>query len=138
MKLVHIPPENIEDIWGLAEKEISRAISASGNRTTLEEQKELLKGAERQLWFVWDTSLQAIVTTKVFRGVCTIELCAGHDMGAWLHLLETIEDWAQSEGCREVELLGRAGWVSKLPKYKRRAILLTRRLDAAPGIGASS
>ena len=140
MNLVFIPPENIDDVWVLAEREIVRAISASGNRTTPEEQKALFKNEERQLWLVWNDTLRAIVTTKVFKGVCTIELCAGHDMGAWLHLLSDVENWARGLGCREVELWGRAGWASKLPGYKRRAILLTKRLSGGveARLGASS
>ena len=54
MKLVNIPSSNLDDVWSLVKKDISEALSYSGNQTDAQFVFESIKENKMQLWVVWD------------------------------------------------------------------------------------
>jgi hypothetical protein len=49
-------------------------------------------------------------------------------MARWLHLLAPIEDWAKSEGCDAMRIMGRRGWGRVLPTYRLTRVVLEKEL----------
>ena len=54
MNLVNIPTSNLDDVWNLVKKDISEALSYSGNHTDAQFVYETIKQNKMQLWVVWD------------------------------------------------------------------------------------
>ena len=65
---------------------------------------------DRRLWGVVVAEIEIAARHKI--GV--IALCAGDDQAQWLHLLPEIEEWAREQGCSEMMVKGRPGWVRRL------------------------
>lgn len=53
---------------------------------------------------------------------------AGEELHRMMPLLDRIEDALRQQGVHAIRILGRPGWMKRLPHYKRRAILLEKRL----------
>ena len=54
MNLVNIPTSNLDDVWNLVKKDISEALSYSGNHTDAQFVYDCVKENKMQLWVVWD------------------------------------------------------------------------------------
>ena len=62
------------------------------------------------------------------RKFCIIVACGGDQMTRWLDLLAPIEDWARSEGCDAMRIMGRRGWSRVLPAYRLTRVVLEKEL----------
>jgi hypothetical protein len=62
------------------------------------------------------------------RKLCIIVACGGDEITRWLDLLALIEDWAKSEGCDAMRIMGRRGWSRVLPAYRLTRIVLEKEL----------
>ena len=54
MNIVNIPSSNLDDVWSLVKKDISEALSFSGNHTDAQFVYESIKENKMQLWVIWD------------------------------------------------------------------------------------
>ncbi len=68
------------------------------------------------------TSLQQTDSGKV----CIITTCAGANMARWLPLINHIEAYAKTEGCRCMRIFGRKGWLRVLEGYEEQHIIMDR------------
>ena len=94
-----------------------------------------LRTGHRQLWLLTRgdvtivaagvTSMSALRSGKALK----IEHFGGSSMGDWLYLLEEIEAFAKSQGCKKVMWEGRRGWTRLLADYEVTAWVMEKRLD---------
>ena len=105
MNLVNIPSSNLDDVWSLVKKDISEALSYSGNHTDADFVYDCVKENKMQLWVVWDkdkpTTLEkyygVVVTEIVKRKLiqsCNIFIVTGRHRQQWQHLISVLEDFA--------------------------------------------
>ena len=139
MNLVNIPSSNLDDVWSLVKKDISEALSYSGNHTDAQFVYDTLKEDKMQLWVVWDkdkpTTLEkyygVVVTEIVKRKLiqsCNIFIVTGRQRQKWQHLISVLEDFAIENNCTNMELIARLGWQRIMEQfdYKQTHVVLEK------------
>ena len=139
MNLVHIPSSNLDDVWNLVKKDISEALSYSGNHTDADFVYDCVKEDKMQLWVVWDkdkpTTLEkyygVVVTEIVKRKLiqsCNIFIVTGRHRQQWQHLISVLEDFAIENNCTNMELIARKGWQRIMEQfdYKQTHVVLEK------------
>ena len=139
MNLVNIPSSNLDDVWSLVKKDISEALSYSGNHTDAQFVYDTLKEDKMQLWVVWDkdkpTTLEkyygVVVTEIVKRKLiqsCNIFIVTGRHRQQWQHLISVLEDFAIENNCTNMELIARKGWKRIMEQfdYKQTHVVLEK------------
>ena len=128
MNLVHIPSSNLDDVWSLVKKDISEALSYSGNHTDADFVYDSVREDKMQLWVVWDkdksTTLEkyygVVVTEIVKRKLiqsCNIFIVTGRHRQKWQHLISVLEDFALENNCTNMELFARKGWKKIMEQF---------------------
>ena len=139
MNLVHIPSSNLDDVWSLVKKDISEALSYSGNHTDADFVYDSVREDKMQLWVVWDkdksTTLEkyygVVVTEIVKRKLiqsCNIFIVTGRNRQKWQHLISVLEDFALENNCTNMELFARKGWEKIMEQfdYKKTHVVLEK------------
>ena len=139
MNLVHIPSSNLDDVWSLVKKDISEALSYSGNHTDADFVYDCVKEDKMQLWVVWDkdksTTLEkyyGVVVTEIIqrklKRSCQIFIMTGRHRQKWQNLINVIESFAEEQECQQMELYARPGWQKILQNYnyKRTHVVLEK------------
>ena len=139
MNLVNIPSSNLDDVWNLVKKDISEALSYSGNHTDAQFVYDCIKEKKMQLWVVWDkdkpTTVEkyygVVVTEIVKRKLiqsCNIFIVTGRHRQQWQHLISVLEDFAIKNNCTNMELIARKGWQRIMEQfdYKQTHVVLEK------------
>ena len=139
MNLVNIPSSNLDDVWNLVKKDISEALSYSGNHTDAQFVYDCIKEKKMQLWVVWDkdkpTTVEkyygVVVTEIVKRKLiqsCNIFIVTGRHRQQWQHLISVLEDFAIENNCTNMELIARKGWQRIMEQfdYKQTHVVLEK------------
>ena len=139
MNLVNIPSSNLDDVWNLVKKDISEALSYSGNHTDAQFVYDCIKEKKMQLWVVWDkdkpTTVEkyygVVVTEIVKRKLiqsCNIFIVTGRHRQKWQHLINVLEDFAIENNCTNMELIARKGWQRIMEQfdYKQTHVVLEK------------
>lgn len=141
MNLVRIPSSNLDDVWNLVNKDISDALSYSGNHTDAQFVYDCVKENKMQLWVVWDKDKQTtldkyygvVVTEIVKRKLiqsCNVFIVTGRHRQKWQHLVKVLEDFALENNCTNMELIARKGWQRIMEQfdYKQTHIVLEKQI----------
>ena len=141
MNLVRIPSSNLDDVWNLVNKDISEALSYSGNHTDAQFVYETVKENKMQLWVVWDkdkkTTLDkyyGVVVTEIvkrkLKQSCNIFIVTGRHRQKWQHLINVLEDFAIENNCTNMELFARKGWQRIMEQfdYKQTHVVLEKQI----------
>jgi hypothetical protein len=141
MNLVNIPSSNLDDVWSLVKKDISDALSYSGNHTDAQFVYDCIKEKKMQLWVVWDkdkpTTIDkyygVVVTEIVKRKLiqsCNIFIVTGRHRQQWQHLISVLEDFAIENNCTNMELIARKGWQRIMEQfdYKQTHVVLEKQI----------
>ena len=141
MELVRIPSQELENIWGLIEKDVKQSLLYSGQLATPEFVFETAKKGKFQVWILWDkqqkTSVEkyfGLVITEIrsqpLGNVCHIYMMTGRQRHKWQFLIKEIETFAQQEKCLILELFARPGWQKILNQYgyKRTHVVLEKKV----------
>ena len=141
MNLVNIPSSNLDDVWNLVKKDISEALSYSGNHTDAQFVYDCIKEKKMQLWVVWDkdkpTTVEkyygVVVTEIVKRKLiqsCNIFIVTGRHRQQWQHLISVLEDFAIENNCTNMELIARKGWQRIMEQfdYKQTHVVLEKQI----------
>ena len=141
MNLVRIPSSNLDDVWNLVNKDISEALSYSGNHTDAQFVYETVKENKMQLWVVWDkdkkTTLDkyyGVVVTEIvkrkLKQSCNIFIVTGRHRQKWQHLINVLEDFAIENNCTNMELFARKGWQRIMEQfdYKQTHVVLDQQI----------
>ena len=139
MNIVNIPSSNLDDVWSLVKKDISEALSFSGNHTDAQFVYESIKENKMQLWVIWDKSkpttiekyFGVVVTEIVKRKLiqsCNIFIVTGKHRQKWQHLISVLEDFALKNNCTNMELIARKGWerIMEQFNYKKTHVVLEK------------
>ena len=139
MNLVNIPSSNLDDVWSLVKKDISDALSYSGNHTDAQFVYDCVKENKMQLWVVWDKDKKTtidkyygvVVTEIVKRKLiqsCNIFIVTGRHRQQWQHLISVLEDFAIENNCTNMELIARKGWQRIMEQfdYKQTHVVLEK------------
>ena len=139
MNLVHIPSSNLDDVWNLVKKDISEALSYSGDHTDSDFVYDCVKENKMQLWVVWDkdkpTTLEkyygVVVTEIIERKLiqsCNLFIVTGRHRQQWQHLISVLEDFAIENNCTNMELIARKGWQRIMEQfdYKQTHVVLEK------------
>ena len=141
MNLVRIPIQELEQVWGLVEKDIKSALAYSGQLTDSDFVYETAKEGKFQIWVLWDKNQKktvdkyfGVVVTEIikrkFSKVCHIYIMTGRQRTKWQHLITKVEDFAKEEDCKIMELIARPGWQRVLNAfdYKRTHVVLEKKI----------
>ena len=141
MNLVRIPSSNLDDVWNLVNKDISEALSYSGNHTDAQFVYETVKENKMQLWVVWNkdkkTTLDkyyGVVVTEIvkrkLKQSCNIFIVTGKHRQKWQHLISVLEDFAVENNCTNMELIARKGWQRIMEQfdYKQTHVVLEKQI----------
>ena len=141
MNLVRIPSSNLNDVWNLVNKDISDALSYSGNHTDAQFVYDCVKENKMQLWVVWDkdkpTTIDkyyGVVVTEIIKRKlkqsCNIFIVTGKHRQRWQHLVKVLEDFALENNCTSMELFARKGWQRIMEQfdYKQTHVVLEKQI----------
>lgn len=131
-RVICVDPKQVHLVW----YEVSHWIKIAFERTdaglfeTVE--RKVLDG-RALLWFWWnEPKIECAAVTELTRTenskICEIIAVGGSGRRRWPHLIQTIENYARSERCGAVQMLGRRGWARVFKNYKITNVLLERRL----------
>ena len=141
MNLVRIPSSNLDDVWSLVKKDISEALSYSGNHTDAQFVYDCVKENKMQLWVVWDkdkpTTIDkyyGVVVTEIIKRKlkqsCNIFIVTGRHRQRWQYLVKVLEDFALENNCTSMELFARKGWQRIMEQfdYKQTHVVLEKQI----------
>lgn len=132
-ELICVPPDKIPALWNTVSPFIYSAM-ANGDFGSFNELESKLLNGDALLWISWNgeeimsaavTELNLMETGGL---VCTIVACGGMNMEKWLHLIDGIETFARHEGCKSTRIVGRKGWLRKLPDYRMTKVVIEKEL----------
>ena len=120
--------EWIEDKWD----EIGAVLeTATDDRCTLEDILERILDGEYTLWASSSPVIDAYAVSSFIyypnRTDLRIIFTAG-SAPQWLPLIEQLEDFARTNNCDAVEVMGRKGWAKVLPTYEFSHITIRKKL----------
>ena len=128
IEILPIIPSKVEDIWSLVHFMIAEALVYSGRYAEPEDIKQLLLSGDNQLFLVFGSEgeesnkVYGVVTTRIFENPNFKELqgliCTGKKMNLWEEkLINTLEQFARTNGCKKVKAYMRPGYKKVMPKY---------------------
>ena len=132
MIVATVPPAKAREYWPYVEPHVEKALEYGWNQP--EEVLELIANAQAQCWMAIDgEKVMGVWVTRVEQSergrFCLVWLAAGEKVHEWLHLVtEKVEPWAKENGCSEMQIVGRKGWVRRLPDYKWTAVVLRKEI----------
>jgi len=104
-------------MWDRVKGHIQRGLER-GSNYSLDDVFIGLCDQSMQLWIAESTDIvAALVTTIQTKDDTTycLLLCAGGSaMNEWADCLPALEDWARDNGCSELRIYGRRGWIRQL------------------------
>ena len=112
---------DVDTVWPQVLPFVERALAAGDGGHAPEDVRRLCRGHDAQLWLgvgVGGLEMVAVTEIRVLprRRIARIWLLAGLDARGWIdERLAAIEDWARTERCDAIELVGRKGWLRRLP-----------------------
>lgn len=131
-KLYGVLHSHIEQVWPTVAPMIERVLPHTDGKYLACDIRDLLLSRDMQLWVAVDEDILSCAVTQIHtwprKKVATIVMCAGDDMGHWLHMHDFLASWALENGCQAIEIYGRPGWEKVLPSYKKIHVVLRREL----------
>ena len=88
MKLIRIPTQELDKVWGLVDKDIRQALAYSGQLTDSEFVLETAKEDKFQVWILWDESQKK--TVDKYFGVVVTEIIKRKFGKVWYNALKKI------------------------------------------------
>jgi hypothetical protein len=127
-----VDPAQVSKIWPHVSHLIRRAMERGGMGRFADVERDVLH-ANAYLWLAVESgSVLAAAVTQVTQEkdhrLCTIVACGGHDWTRWGALIEGLETYARAENCRRMEIVGRPGWLKRLPDYRLAKIVIRKEL----------
>lgn len=118
-----------EAVWAEAAAHLEPALEFAGGTHTLEHVRTAIEDGEAQLWPMGEDGalVSEVIETPTGLRACRLWL-AGGNMAALLMAEKVVSEWAQEQGCKVMEIIGRQGWQRVLPEYHKAAIVLRKRI----------
>lgn len=107
-----IQSEEIDALWPQVVFLVDRAMGYIDGKMSSEDVYKALKNKKMQLWLVpggiWVTQIEQYPRSKRLEWVA-----AAGEYNDWTEYLPILFEWAESQGCDAVEIVGRPGWGRK-------------------------
>lgn len=118
VKAICIPCESIADVWPHVEAMLRLAVHRTGLNTEADVRRSILDGSAL-LWVAWDGKvIKGVAVTEINETasgrVCLIGYVSGKNLPEWFHLKDAIFEYARSEKCAKMRIIGRKGWLRRL------------------------
>lgn len=132
-KLVCVDPTRIGEMWPHVQHLLASAFYSGLGDDNLDSLKNDLDRGESLLWVVWDgKGLLAAATTKIIdvptKRLCVISACGGRQLSRWKRFIKDLEEYADSERCDALRIMGRFGWKAILADYTQPWVCLEKGL----------
>lgn len=129
--LNRIPTECVEQVLPLVIGAITSVAERSRGKMTVESMVDRFIRGEWDLWLVWDNAALAVGATAVcidddHQKACEIAFWTGEHSIRWLHLIDDLEAWAKSQGCRRLRGAMRKGWAKRLPDFRMTHVFMEK------------
>lgn len=114
--------------WSLVVGRVAASGVAVASTTTPDQWLERLMAGTAQLWLIMKgQSISGVVITEIYDTVrgktCGIPIAAADDMEAALPVvMGVVTLWAEQQGCKRWEGVGRKGWPRALKAYGAREV----------------
>jgi len=127
-----VQPGEVEGLWARIAPLIERGLNRAGGCFGLADVRRSFIERRRQLWVVWPETSCVLVTEQIdypLKRVLHVFLVAGCLPADWRDLWRGIERWAAAQGCADIEIRGRPGWMRLLDDYEGRMIFMRKELQ---------
>ena len=130
-QLLLVKTENVQDVWPQARLLIEKALAYDylGSMTSTDALR-LILNERQQLWIGFDTDIFLAILTEVVHypknkvlRIIAFSTETGHDMNAWYHHLNTLEEFALACECTALEAWARKGLAEKLKWEHKYAVI---------------
>ena len=130
-QLLLVKTENVQDVWPKASPLIEKALAYDylGSMTSTDALR-LILNERQQLWIGFDTDIFLAILTEVVHypknkvlRIIAFSTETGHDMDAWYHHLNTLEEFALACECTALEAWARKGLAEKLKWEHKYAVI---------------
>ena len=130
-QLLLVKTEDVQDVWHKARPLIEKALAYDylGNMTSTDALR-LILNERQQLWIGVDTDIFLAILTEVVHypknkvlRIIAFSTDTGHDMNAWYHHLNVLEEFALVCGCTGLEAWARKGLAEKLKWEHKYAVI---------------
>lgn len=127
---------DIDFVWPMAMPLLAKATVRFNNKMELEDIYHAIKRDVMQLWVIHDGEDVLVVgVTELIdyynSRSCRCLVLGGGGYPDFIPMLKEVEQWAISEGCEHMEVVGRRGWVRALKDdgYDEFAAIIGKRLN---------
>lgn len=125
-----VPIEHIDDVWDLAEPMLKKASDRIPGVYSMDDLRQKCLDGTYLLWFAKNAKCALIIKVSQYhlhKG-CAIVLVGGTDMDSWIEEMSEIEEYARSQGCKEMIISGREGWKRIFKDYELESVTLKKEL----------
>lgn len=128
-----VPAASVDSIWHLVAPLLGPACDYADDDITVDELRASLLAGDRMLWIALrGRDLLMALVVEVYdtprRRICLILSAGGHPSVPWPWIAAQIETFAAERGCKRVRIVGRKGWMKKLPDYRATCVVLSKDL----------
>ena len=128
-----VQPGEVNAFWPRVAPLIERGLDYAGGCFGPDDVRLSLIERRRQLWIDWPDIRCALVTEPIdypLKRILHVFLVAGRLPRDWRDLWRGIERWAVAQGCADVEIRGRPGWIRRLPDYRAAMVFMRKELTS--------
>lgn len=111
--------------WERCKKHLSGALAGLW---TLEAVEQEIRAGRAVFWPMERSAVVTQIHEHPTGRVLRIWL-AGGNLGELLHFLPAADNYARTQGCKQVEIEGRPGWERVLPGYAKQRVILVKELE---------
>ena len=129
-KLSTVPTQDVLAVWPRIADMVESGLDESAGEFAPEDVQKALLLREMQLWVMHkEGDIQAIGLTRIVQfpqfNVGEIAMVSGHGARKMLPFVDSVfKPWARENGCAELRIFGRVGWMKLLPDWKDYGITL--------------
>jgi hypothetical protein len=131
--LVCVDPKWVRELW----PHVSALLKAACYRTKLNAFEDIeadIVAGRSLLWVTWnghtvESAAATVLINSEMGKVCIITVCGGSDMKRWLPLIDQIEAYARTEGCKCLRIYGRKGWLHVLDGFEEKHVIMDKELS---------
>ena len=125
---------DVDAAWPQVLGLIEQALSKGDGGHSSDDVKTACKSGEAQLWCgVGPAGLEMVAVTEIRKQprikTMRVWLLAGSDAPGWIvDRLSAIEEWARNAGCSRLDMLGRKGWLRRLPGWSHSHVVMSKEI----------
>ena len=138
-KFTPVHPSLVKECWDEASRYLERACSTSDGRYDARSLRREVDGGFQTLWILYrgENEMIAAATTGFanypLKKYLTITFLGSNDEGGWYKhrdiIIDAFKDWAKSNNCSGIELVGRKGWIKALSCFGFRQTSMTIEME---------